>query len=127
MPITEEALTWAGVNRPGHRSRILFRLEEEAGLYRTKTKRRQPSRSGLFECCIAPSNATFGVKTTTVYEWLEGMKLEHLYNYFDSAGYDDFDYMILQMGTRYTITEQTLLNDIGITKPGYRQRILAKL
>ena len=127
MPITEESLARAGVDRPGHRSRMLFRLEEESGLHRTKTKRRQPSRTGLFECCIAPSNATFGVKTTSVYEWLEAMKLEHLHNFFDSAGYDDFDYLILQMSTRYTITDHTLQNDIGITKPGYRQRILSKL
>ena len=55
------------------------------------------------------------------------MKLEHLHNFFDSAGYDDFDYLILQMSTRYTITDHTLQNDIGITKPGYRQRILSKL
>ena len=71
MPITEAALAHAGVDKPGHRSRILFRLEEEAGLYRAKTKRRQPSRTGLFECCIAPSNATFGVRTQSTYEWLE--------------------------------------------------------
>ena len=40
MPITEESLARAGVDRPGHRSRMLFRLEEESGLHRTKTKRR---------------------------------------------------------------------------------------
>ena len=37
VPITEAELVHAGVDKPGHRARILFRLEEEAGLYRAKT------------------------------------------------------------------------------------------
>ena len=86
LPITEETLKNIGIEKPGHCIRLVNRLEEEAGLSRPRTRRRQISVSrpkNIFQCCTVPSNATFGIHgNISIYEWLEGIKLEHLNDNF---------------------------------------------
>ena len=47
-------------------------------------------------------------------------------NFVDS-GYEDYDFIVLQMFSRHPITDYTLRHDINIQKPGYRARILGRL
>ena len=58
--------------------------------------------------------------------WLNSLKLEDLYDTFVEGGYDELEAMLSQMRSRMPITAKTL-RDIGIYKPGYVARILAKL
>ena len=58
--------------------------------------------------------------------WLEGLNLKDLLRVFNEAGYDDLEEMIGIMNSPWEITAENL-NEIGITKPGYRHRILSKL
>jgi hypothetical protein len=78
-------------------------------------------KGGLFECCAKPSNATFGVSSLpSVQEWLESMKLGHVYVNFQEAGYEDYEFILWQMFSRHPITDTTLRSDVKIGKPGYR-------
>jgi hypothetical protein len=65
--------------------------------------------------------------TPTISEWLHALKLENLIPNFLNAGYDDYDFIIAQMFSRHPISDTILAQDIGIRKPGYRARILARL
>ena len=131
LPLNEENLKEAGVNKPGHRARLVMRLEEEAGLYPKRSRRRgasPASTGGLFSCCTVPGNATIGLSTESpLREWLQQMKLEHLYDLFVDAGYDDYEALLAQMAWRAPVTDSLLEHEIGIDKPGYRSRILSKL
>jgi hypothetical protein len=40
LPITVDSLKDIGIEKPGHAVRMVIRLEEEAGLYIPKTRRR---------------------------------------------------------------------------------------
>jgi hypothetical protein len=69
-------------------------------------------------CCKEPNPVLNG--------WLSSIKLEHLCDVFMEGGYDDVEAMISQMRSRMPITRKTL-REIGVEKPGYVARILAKL
>ena len=43
------------------------------------------------------------------------------------AGYENFEFMLLQMNSNNPLTDQVLKNEIGISKLGYRTRIMYKL
>ena len=53
-----------------------------------------------------------------LYEWLERLNLQYLFELLSDAGFDDVDSMIEQMRSPLPITEETLKN-IGIEKPGH--------
>ena len=61
-----------------------------------------------------------------VEKWLESLNLAELYPLFSEFGYTDLDQMLHLMHSPWEITAQDLL-EIGISKPGYRHRILSKL
>lgn len=131
LPLSEENLKEAGVDKPGYRARLMMKLEEEAGLYPKRSRRRgaSPTSAGsLFSCCTVPGNATIGLSSDSpLREWLLQMKLEHLYGLFVDAGYEDYEALLAQMAWRVPITDAILERDIGIDKPGHRSRILSKL
>lgn len=131
LPLSEENLKEAGVDKPGYRVRLMMKLEEEAGLHPKKSRRRgaSPTSAGsLFSCCTVPGNATIGQSSDSpLREWLLQMKLEHLYGLFVDAGYDDYEALLAQMAWRIPVTDDILERDIGIDKPGHRSRILSKL
>lgn len=43
------------------------------------------------------------------------------------AGFEDLEHNLALMNSNFPITDEVLHYDIGIEKPGYRHRILAKL
>lgn len=130
IPITVENLTKIGITKPGHRWRLLMRLEEEAGLTpRPKYKNMNSKQRGsLLNCCVTPTHATYALfGAMHLRDWLQGLRLSELYDYFVDAGYDDYESLLRQMRWRDPITSEILEHEIGITKPGYRNRILSKL
>ena len=130
LPITEESLKNIGVTKPGHCVRLLMRLEEECGLKVKFTRRKATAlrQKHFLHCCAAPNNTTFGlVNSPSLREWLRELKLDHLYENFRDAGYDDYEALLDQMTWRKPITELTLEKEVIVMKPGHRGRILSKL
>ena len=56
--------------------------------------------------------------------WLEKINLSELHDNFVHSGYDDLEQIYNLMGTNYPITDKVLTEEIGITRPGHRNRIL---
>lgn len=131
LPITEQMLKNVGVDKPGHRVKLLMKLEEHAGLQPLKSSRgRLESRTSrnFLKCCIAPNQATSAfINAPSLLEWLRTLRLEGLHVNFVNAGYDDLETLIAQLSWRRPLNDEVLVRDVGIKKPGYRNRILSKL
>ena len=121
FPITLEELLKIGINKLGHRYRILIKLEEDTGIFPKKV-----SMNNHWQCCSVPRKTQFGLNTTSLESWLDHLKLSELKPLFDNSGYDDYGYILIQMKSRYPINDDILL-DIGINKCGFRNRLIGNL
>ena len=52
------------------------------------------------------------------------MNISELLPNFIESGYDDLDEIYYLMGTNYAMTDRVLEEYIGVSKPGFRTRIL---
>jgi len=52
------------------------------------------------------------------------MNIAELLPNFMESGYDDLDEIYYLMGTNYAMTDRVLEESIGVSKPGFRTRIL---
>ena len=52
--------------------------------------------------------------------------MEEYYDNFLEAGYPELDSLLALMNTSFALDDE-ILTEIGVEKPGYRHRILAKL
>lgn len=133
MPISDSHLKSIGVTRPGHRKKLLLKLEEEAGI----TKRLNIMRSvapgkamnnSVFNCCVAPNNATVGLfSPPSLRDWLEDMKLGFLYQNFVESGYEDYEFLVCLSKAKKGINESVLEQEVLIKNYDYRTKILKKL
>jgi hypothetical protein len=121
-PLDEAMLVEIGLDKVGHRLRLLARLDDEV---------RMPllSSSGVFRrdpirCCGMSTRTDQAIPSLP--QWLASMRLESLVSLFTESGLDDTEANLYLMTTNYPITEQ-VLTDIGVVKPGYRIRLLARL
>jgi hypothetical protein len=133
LPITDSLLISIGVKKPGHRARLLMKLEEESmkapretAAFGALTEESTYGEGCSFKCSTNRMRLLFR-KTETLYEWLEGMKLEVCYNKFMESGYDNLEMIRHHMLSKYPINNEVLQNQVGIDKSGYRLRILGKL
>ncbi|CAG9329465.1 unnamed protein product [Blepharisma stoltei] len=124
LPITERMLSEIGIKKPGLRRRLLAALDEEAKSFPKKGKTQE---SNPFQCWAASSSNTGLINLQNLKQWLEKLNLSHLHKSFVDAGYDDMEHNLALMNSSWFITDDILLNDIKITKPGHRHRILSKL
>ena len=120
LPLTEQILIKIGMKKPGHRRRLLVALdslcnnEECEGILQE------------FKCCFALPNGLWSNNIITMEHWLRDLNLTELETIFTEAGFEEVEDITKLMDTPWAIDENLLL-DIGIEKPGYRHRILAKL
>lgn len=120
LPIGHEMLEVVGIGKHGHRARLLMKLEQSAGVkYRAKEK-----VESSWECCQPKVNFMPGVHYLR--DWLGLIKMEKYLRMFEQAGYEDYQFMVSLMNSRYPI-DDNLLSKIGVNKIGHRVRILAKL
>lgn len=128
MPITEESLQKIGIEKPGHRKRLLAALDEESRPYKSSRRTHRAQQSNPLKCCMVamPSNLGF-MSIAELEKWLSLQGLEYTYKGFVDAGYDDLEHMLALMNTRWEITEKMLIQEIGIKKQAHRYKILAKL
>ena len=61
-----------------------------------------------------------------LYCWLQRYNLEHLTNILMNAGYDDIFSIVEQMNSDMPLTD-SMLQKIGVTKPGNRHHLLSRL
>jgi hypothetical protein len=131
LPITEQMLQHIGITKPGHRVKLLMKLDEEAGPAPSRPSRARfeaHSSRNFLKCCIALSNATAAfICPPSLAEWLRVLRLECLHSAFVKAGYEDLETLVSQLSWRKPLNDEVLMRDIGIQKPGYRNRILSKL
>jgi hypothetical protein len=121
-PIDEAMLVEIGLHKVGHRLRLLARLDDEVRMPLLSTSgvfRRDPIR-----CCGMSTRPHQVIPALS--QWLASMNLESLASLFIESGLDDIEANLYLMTTNYPITEQVLA-DIGVVKPGYRIRLLARL
>ena len=123
MPITEQSLLEIGVTKPGYRKRIMLAFDELI----EKEVNKVNNDASLFKCCTVDiSQNLLMLNMPGLERWLESLNLKELYSLFVEAGYDELDQMIYLMNSPWEIQSQDLI-EIGISKPGYRHRILSKL
>lgn len=122
MPITEQSLKEIGVNKQGMRKRLLLALDSHIN----KENAQRSPQKGLSCCAVSLPNSYWVGNLPSVDVWLEGLNLRHCFKSFNEAGYDDLEDMLMIMNSPWEITNSDLI-EIGIDKPGYRHRILAKL
>jgi hypothetical protein len=122
MPITEQSLKEIGIHKQGMRKRLLLALDLQLN---KENQMRSPKKG--FNCCAVsvPNNFWLG-SLPSVDIWLESLNLKSCFKNFCEAGYDDLEDMLMIMNSCWEITNTDLI-EIGIEKPGYRHRILAKL
>lgn len=121
FPITLSELKKIGINKLGHRYRILIKLEEDSGIYPVKTLSKHQ-----WQCCNVPRKTQFGFTTTSLETWLNLLKLPELLEIFENSGFDDYAFILGQMKSKYPISEE-ILEEIGVKKPGHRNRIIGNL
>lgn len=128
MPITEENLNKIGIDKPGHRKRLLVALEEECRPYKSSRRTNRNQSQGFMKCCMAAIPANAGVLNIPELEkWLKMQDLEELFPLFVASGYDDLEHLFVLMNSRWEISDKILMTEIGITKQAHRYKILARL
>jgi ankyrin repeat protein len=128
--VTLDTLEKVGIKKIGHRIRLLACLEEEVNDRRRASApvAEVKPRPGPFQLCRAPeSSAAAYLALPTLVQWLDTLKLKHLHSNFVTAGYEDLEHLLALMHTRFAITDEVLEQQLGITKLGYRHRLLLQL
>lgn len=127
MPLTLSHLQEIGIEKPGHRTRLLAGLEEAVGRSGIEEQKKEPDQGFSLSFCTV-SQAVCGLALLpTLQQWLDGLKLKHLYQNFVETGYDDLEHLLALMHTNYPITDEVLKSEVNIYKLGHRHRLLFKL
>lgn len=124
LPITHEVLEGIGIVKHGHRARLLMKLEQTAGVQNLNKPQNKSAIDSGWECCQPKHTFTPGV--SNLRDWLALLKIDKYQKLFEQAGYEDLQFMVSLMNSRYPI-DDNLLNKMGISKMGHRMRVLAKL
>ena len=101
-----------------------MKLEQSAGISMLSKREERIGIEYSWECCQSKNTFTPGVNSLK--DWLALIKLERYQKLFEQSGYEDLQFVISLMNSRYPI-DDVLLVKIGVNKLGHRMRILAKL
>ena len=122
MPISEASLKEIGILKSGLRKRFLLYLDNYTF---AKEKKQEPS-SNPFKCCTSGGGNMWVVDMPDLERWLENLNLKEVYSNFADQGYTELEEILQIMNTPWEITQDDL-RMMGVSKPGYRHRILSKL
>jgi hypothetical protein len=113
VALTYQNLKDIGIKLPGERSKILVHLEE---------------KSGIFEIVINKSKIYNNDKSKnrTIINFLNELNLLKYTNNFIDNGYYNSELLYVQSNTRQPLTEEILMNDLGIDKID-AEKIIQKL
>ncbi|OMJ74274.1 hypothetical protein SteCoe_26827 [Stentor coeruleus] len=124
LPITHDILESIGIIKHGHRARILMKLEQTADVVIANKTQDKNTIDVEWECCQPKHTYTPGVNNLK--DWLGLLKLDKYLKMFEQAGYEDLQFLVSLMNSKYPI-DDGLLEKIGVEKLGYRMRVLGKL
>ena len=68
LPITDSDLKNSGISKPGHRLRILLKLEQDAGILPKLKLKKSVENPGLMHCCMIANNATRNLASNSLIE-----------------------------------------------------------
>jgi len=120
-PLSHNILYSIGVIKVGHRARILAHLEDASVTKLTTRRKEKVAKS------TTPADDPSIPARNQLEDWLVGMNISELLPNFIDSGYDDLDEICYLMGTNYPLTDKILEEDLGVSKPGFRTRILLNL
>lgn len=125
LPLSLSHLKEIGILKAGHRVRFIAGLEEAIG--RVEDERNEQNKGFSLSFCTVSQEISNVVLLPTLQQWLEELKLKHLYQNFVEAGFDDLEHLLALMHTKHPITEEVLKTDLNVYKLGHRHRLLFKL
>ena len=125
--ITDDNLKKIGINKPGHRARILIKLQLDAENFGCKFNNQINTESIFYVSNKNVNNFKEDSYLLELYQWLKDIKLDNLFTNFFYNGYHSVDLLMMQMLSKNPITEELLESDLNVFKFGHRLRLIAKL
>ena len=123
MPITESNLYDIGITRPGHCKRILWKLEQEIN----QKHGRHPS-VGILKCCGQLRDGTGGMfNIPNLHQMLIEIDCVEFFDMLVEAGYDNYEIILNQFRSKYGITKEILLTEVGMQKIKPIKKILNRI
>lgn len=120
--LNDSHLKLIGITKPGHRAKILIKIESESKRLTIKL-----NHETVFYNANDPSNHISDPHLYSLFNWLKNYKLEQYYNTFVEMGYHSIELLYTQMITNNPLTDDSLKNEFHIEKLGHRIRILNQL
>ena len=121
MIVKDSNLKSIGLTLPGERAKILISLQEKAKIFPFAVPKK------VYYISPNPNQPNQDSNLKKMDNWLTGLKLQDYLMKFIDNGYHSLDLLMLQMQSLSPLTEDILENEFGITKPGYRARIINSL
>ena len=126
--ITDNDLNKVGITIPGHRARILIKLQLDACVFSYKVNNTLINEHAIFYVSsksVSEYNQDHYLKE--LYHWFSDIKLTEVFNSFYYNGYHSVDLMLFQMMSNNPFTDEMLEKDFNVNKIGHRLRIMNKL
>ena len=111
FPVLDDTLKEIGISSPGDRAKILIRMQ-------------QVSNGFSFDF---PFEQVFFKNNFSIQKWLNKEGLSKYIKNFIDAGYQSLELLLIQMASKYKISDKILKNDIHIINPEDRKIILKSL
>lgn len=121
--ITDANLKEVGIVKPGDRARILIRLQELSNGFDFNV----PFNVVYYRNKKDFKDVKYDFHVKAMMNWLRELKMEKYLEKFYNNGYHSMELIYIQMVSVCPFGEKTLEEEIGISKIGYRTRILNKI
>lgn len=121
--ITDANLKEVGITKAGDRARILIRLQELSNGFDFSI----PFNVVYYYNKKEFKDVKYDFHVKGMINWLKVLKMEKYIEKFYNNGYHSMELIYIQMASQNPLVEKTLEEDIGISKIGYRTRILNKI
>ena len=119
VPLSTQELEYIGIHKPGHRYKILIKLDEEAAI----------DRNLKYLALYRNKNTCFGCKQDPFLDeieldaWLEAGQIGQIRGVLAEAGYD-LELVLMQAQSAYTFSHTMLKNEINVLDKTARERFL---
>jgi hypothetical protein len=123
MPIQDSDLSAIGIRKPGHRRRILWKLEEDL-----PEKHGRKKSFGLFRCCGHIKDGTGAITSVPeLSQVLADVGLSSYLEMFQRTGYESYEIIIAQSSSKFAITKEVMTSEIGIKDLRSVRKFLARV
>jgi len=135
--IAMQALKVKGIEKRGYRDRILLAIEQRTENYKTHLNEflkenteinLRKEKFTLFGCYgKMPRSVPDFFHPTNFKLWFGRQSLSTVYPLFVKAGYDNYEWTLMQMSSEHPLTEEILFKELNIIQPAQRTRLLQRL